>query len=163
MKPKILWICTDQQRFDTTVLLGNPHIRTPRIDGLVASGLAFTHAYCQSASFTPSRSSFLTDTYPSSVHGCSNGNDTWDDSAPLIKRLLADAGYDCELVGKLHLAGAHGRVETRGTDGYCLFKWSHDPRDKWHDEHAHKAWLAEKGYDLGEMRQGPASIPPDLH
>ena len=129
MKPNILWICTDQQRFDTIASLENPHIRTPRIDGLVASGLAFTHAYCQSPICTPSRSSFLTGMYPSSVHGCANGNDYWDDSAPLVTRLLADAGYDCGLAGKLHLAGAHGRVEPRGDDGYRVFKWSHDPRD----------------------------------
>ena len=71
-RPNILWICTDQQRYDTIHALGNDHIRTPNIDGLAAAGVAFTHAYCQSPICTPSRASFLTGMYPSSVHGCMN-------------------------------------------------------------------------------------------
>ena len=47
--PNILWICTDQQRYDTIGALGNPHVATPNIDSLVAEGVAFTHAYCQHA------------------------------------------------------------------------------------------------------------------
>jgi len=116
-RPNIFWVCTDQQRYDTIASRGNPHIRTPNLDRLVDSGLAFTHAYCQSPICTPSRASFLTAMYPSSVHGCMNGNAHWADAAPLVTKLLADSGYDCGLVGKLHLAGAHGRVEPRGEDG----------------------------------------------
>ena len=163
MKPNILWICSDQQRYDTISSLGNPHIRTPRIDALAASGLAFTHAHCQSPICTPSRASFLTGMYPSSVHGCTNGNDVWADAAPLITKLLADAGYDCGLAGKLHIAGAQGRIEPRAEDGYRSFKWSHHPRDQWPEGHAYRDWLAEQGHDLGEMQEDPASIPPDLH
>ena len=43
--PNILWVCTDQQRYDTTHALGNEHIRTPNRDRLVAEGVAFTNAY----------------------------------------------------------------------------------------------------------------------
>ena len=41
MRPNILWICTDQQRWDTIAALGNAHIRTPNIDRLVQEGTAF--------------------------------------------------------------------------------------------------------------------------
>jgi arylsulfatase len=58
-RPNILWICTDQQRYDTIGALGNPHVNTPNIDRLVAEGFAFTHAYCQSPICTPSRASFF--------------------------------------------------------------------------------------------------------
>ena len=70
--PNILWLCTDQQRYDTISALGNPHIQTPNIDNLVDTGVAFTHAHCQSPICTPSRASFLTRIYPSPVHGCIN-------------------------------------------------------------------------------------------
>ena len=44
--PNVLWICTDQQRYDTIHALGNKYIRTPNIDRLVATGTAFEYAYC---------------------------------------------------------------------------------------------------------------------
>ena len=162
-KPNILWFCTDQQRFDTIAALGNPHIRTPNLNRLVAEGVAFSHAYCQSPICTPSRASFLTGMYPSSVHGCMNGNDLWADAAPLVTKLLAEAGYDCGLAGKLHLAGAHGRVEPRGDDGYRVFHWSHDPRDIWPQGHAYAEWLRGLGRDPDYMINHPAETPPELH
>ena len=73
-QPNILWICTDQQRFDTIGALGNPHVSTPNLDKLVADGVAFTRTYCQSPICTPSRASFLTGMYPSAVHVNRNGN-----------------------------------------------------------------------------------------
>ncbi len=33
--PNILWICTDQQRYDTIHALGNEYIRTPNMDKLI--------------------------------------------------------------------------------------------------------------------------------
>ena len=162
--PNILWICTDQQRFDTISALNNTQLSTLNIDKLVASGVAFERAYCQSPICTPSRASFLTGMYPSSVHACGNGNDYWDEAAPLVTALLADAGYDCALAGKLHLAGAYGRIEPRPKhDGYRLFHWSHDPEDQWEAGHAYADWLGSLGHDLGEMRQNPHDIPPELH
>ena len=163
--PNILWFCTDQQRYDTIHSLNNPHIRTPNIDRLVAEGVAFTHTYCQSPICTPSRASFLTGRYPSSVHNTRNGNERWSEAAPLVTKLLRDgAGYDCGLAGKLHLAGAAGREEPRpADDGYRVFHWSHDPEDRYPSGHAYADWLAAQGYGLKEMRQNPADIPPHLH
>ncbi len=47
-KPNILWICTDQQRYDTIRALGNTYINTPNMDRLCETGTAFARAYCQS-------------------------------------------------------------------------------------------------------------------
>jgi len=164
MRPNILWICTDQQRYDTIRALGNEHINTPHIDRLVAEGTAFTHAFCQSPICTPSRASFLTGMYPSSVHGCCNGNDYWAGAAPLVTQLLADGkDYDCGLAGKLHLAGAAGRIEPRGDDGYRVFHWSHDSRDLWPEGHAYADWVRQKGHVLAELREDTARLPPALH
>lgn len=162
-RPNILWFCTDQQRFDTIAALGNPHIRTPNLDRLVAEGIAFTHAYCQSPICTPSRASFLTGMYPSAVHGCMNGNAVWAEAAPLVTAILDEAGYDCGLSGKLHLTGTAGREEPRPAhDGYRRFFWSHDPEDRF-PSHAYADWIGEQGYQLGELRKDPASIPVHLH
>lgn len=162
-RPNILWICTDQQRFDTIGALGNPHIHTPNLDRLVSEGVAFSHAYCQSPICTPSRASFLTGMYPGSVHGCMNGNDYWAGAAPLVTKQLAQAGYDCGLVGKLHLSGAQDRIEPRPDDGYRVFQWSHSPKDNWTEGHAYADWLRSQGQDLAELEKNPWRIPPALH
>ncbi len=163
VSPNILWICTDQQRFDTIHALGNPHIHTPNLDRLVAGGAAFTYAYCQSPICTPSRASFLTGMYPSRVRACCNGNDVWSEAAPLMTKLLADAGYDCGLSGKLHLAAAENREEKRGDDGYRVFHWSHGPIHLDHPGHEYDVWLTEQGHSLAELRRDPSGIPPELH
>ncbi|HIB89878.1 TPA: DUF4976 domain-containing protein [Candidatus Poribacteria bacterium] len=161
--PNILWLCTDQQRYDTIRALGNPHIQTPNIDSLVETGVAFTHAHCQSPICTPSRASFLTGMYPSTVHGCINGNEVWDDAAPLITKTLADAGYDCGLAGKFHLSGAQGRIEPRVNDGYRVFDWSHHPGDDWPEGHAYIDWLKNQGYDYKELMDQHGYIPVECH
>ena len=163
-RPNILWICTDQQRWDTISSLGNNCIRTPNIDRLANEGVAFLNAFCQSPICTPSRSSFLTGMYPSSVHGCGNGNDRWAEAAPLVTKTLADSGYRCGLVGKLHLAGCHGRIEPRPEDdGYSVFHWSHSHKDMWPEGHSYADWVRKKGGDLGEMYQEKGYMDPELH
>ena len=162
-RPNILWICTDQQRYDTLGAQGNAHVSTPRLDSLWRSGTAFTHAYCQSPICTPSRASFLTGTYPSTCHNTRNGNARFVDRFPLVTRLLADAGYDCGLIGKLHLASAYGRIEPRTDDGYRYWRYSHGPRDDWPVGHDYADWVRQHGSVLGELIKDPAGVPAPLH
>lgn len=128
-KPNILWITTDQQRYDTIHALGNEHIRTPNLDRLCAEGTAFTHACSQSPICTPSRGSFLTGLYPNTIHCNINGNEYFPENerVKLITQRLAEAGYDCGLSGKLHIAAAWNGVEKRCEDGYRRFWYSHGP------------------------------------
>ena len=44
-RPDILFIMTDQQRFDTIAALGNSDIYTPNMDRLVRRGITFSNAY----------------------------------------------------------------------------------------------------------------------
>lgn len=168
-RPNILWYCTDQQRYDTIRALGNPHITTPTLDALVADGVAFENAYCQSPICTPSRASFLTGRYPATTHVHRNGNAAFPASETLVTKRLADAGYDCGLIGKLHLSSAKGH-EKRVDDGYRLFRWSHHPLpDLDPDHHAYHQWLVEeKGVDPSELYGGMRSfcgpgVPAELH
>ncbi len=43
-RPNIVFLLTDDQRFDTIAALGNRQIHTPNMDWLVQQGTAFTHA-----------------------------------------------------------------------------------------------------------------------
>ena len=128
-RPNILWICTDQQRWDTLGCYGNPYVHTPHIDRLASEGVLFERCFSQSPVCTPSRASFLTGRYPRTTRCRQNGQDIPDDEV-LVTRLLADAGYVCGLAGKLHLSACNPSVtpemEPRIDDGYEVFHWSHD-------------------------------------
>ncbi|TWU49848.1 sulfatase family protein [Rubripirellula reticaptiva] len=162
-RPNILWYCTDQQRFDTIGALGNPHVITPTLDQLVADGVAFTHAYCQSPICTPSRSSFMTGMYPSRVHNTRNGNESFPSEPPVVTKLIAESGYDCGMVGKFHLQSAGHRTEPRIDDGFSYWKFSHAPRDDWSEGHDYAEWVRERGGDLDAMRQSDQRVPPEFH
>ncbi len=151
MKPNILWICSDQERFDTLGCYGNPFVQTPNLDTLAAEGVLFENAYSQSPVCTPSRASFLTGRYPRTTRCRQNGQAIPPDER-LVTKLLHDAGYVCGLAGKLHLAPCNPRVckstEKRIDDGYAQFFWSHDPSDVW-SAHDYTQWLQDKGRRRG--------------
>jgi arylsulfatase A-like enzyme len=167
-KPNIVWYCTDQQRFDTIRSLGNEHINTPNIDRLVEGGVAFLNAYCQSPICTPSRASFLTGKYPGTHQVHRNGNAYFPDDQTLVTKILADHGYDCGLVGKLHLSRGDVLEKRPKEDGYRYYKWSHHPNPDYPEGHAYADWLVEKGVDplalYGNLHGAiGAGVPDELH
>lgn len=54
-RPDILFVMTDQQRFDTVAALGNRHIYTPNLDRLVRRGVSFDNAYSTCPVCIPAR------------------------------------------------------------------------------------------------------------
>ena len=152
-RPNILWICTDQQRYDTIRALGNPLARTPNLDAFIGEGVAFENAFCQSPVCAPSRASFLTGRYARTTRCRQNGQSIPPDEI-LVSKLFAEAGYRCGLAGKLHLAScSDGKVEERTDDGYHDFHWSHHPQPDW-PENAYTQWLVEKGKTWDEVYGG---------
>ncbi|UFU06492.1 sulfatase family protein [Ruania halotolerans] len=126
-RPNILLICTDQQRYDALGVAGNPHICTPNLDQLATQGTRFTNCYVQATVCAPSRASLMTSRYLHNHGVWANGVDINPDEQ-FFTRTLADAGYDCGLVGKFHLGAAFGgRIEPRIDDGFRIFRWAHDP------------------------------------
>jgi arylsulfatase A-like enzyme len=167
-QPNVLWICTDQQRWDTLSCLGHPGASTPNFDKLAASGVNFTRAYCQSPICTPSRASFLSGMYPIANQVQRNGNDHYPDDLPLLPRMMQDAGYTTGLIGKLHLSRAEGVAETLPEGAYSEVYWSHHPDPDWTYGHDYRDWLLEKGADpealfanqKGAVREG---LPVEFH
>lgn len=142
-KFNVLWICTDQQRFDTLGCYGNNFVDTPNIDRLAKMGMLFDNCYSQSPICTPSRASFLTGRYPRTTRCRQNGQKIPDDEK-LVTKILAENDYICGLSGKLHLAPCHPSVckgmEERIDDGYHVFHWSHGGHDGW-ATHEYFQWL----------------------
>lgn len=152
--PNILWICTDQQRFDTIQGLSNSTIRTPNLAKFVNESVTFTNVFCQTPICSPSRASFLTGRYPH-VTGLRANGQRIRPSELLITRILANNEYTCGLSGKLHLSPCEGgRVENRIDDGYEVFSWSHDISDTWPLKNEWVNWLAEQGVKLPRAPRG---------
>ena len=63
-RPNFLWICTDQQRFDTLGCYGNPIVKTPAVDRLAAEGVRFENYFVHAPQCVPSRVSMHTGRYP---------------------------------------------------------------------------------------------------
>ena len=158
-RPNILWICSDQQRSDTIGAMGNPFIDTPVLDKLCGEGTGFKNCYAQSPMCTPSRAAMLTGRYCSSYHVFRNGNDKFPESEILVTKLLANDGYTCGLVGKLHLSTlARGR-EKPPDDGFSFRLSSHSPLPAKPEFNDYAKWLRdEKKVDLKEI-YGQMEVP----
>ena len=114
-KPNLLIIITDQEREVMHWPEGWAEANLPARRRLMANGLHFTRAQCNTAACSSSRATFFTGLYPAQ-HGvknlvsCNNYRDPVQrrisilpSSLPNLARLLATAGYHVELKGKLHL------------------------------------------------------------
>lgn len=100
-RPNILFIMTDQQRWDCVGANGNRLIRTPNLDRLASSGANMTHAFVQSPVCVPSRVSFFTGRYPHAHRNRVNYTPL-DRREVLMQARLQAAGYATASVGKLH-------------------------------------------------------------
>ncbi|MBO9608460.1 MAG: sulfatase-like hydrolase/transferase [Paenibacillaceae bacterium] len=100
-RPSVLILYTDQQRYDSLGCNGNPQAITPHLDRLASEGVRFENVFVQNPVCMPSRMSFLTGRYCSSLGVGFNGIPLPADAVPL-HRLLKPYGYHAGLIGKLH-------------------------------------------------------------
>jgi len=115
--PSVLVILSDDQRADTIQALGNPSIRTPALDALVARGAVCERAYCmgstQGAVCVPSRAMMLSGRSLFRIDERLRGCDTWPEA-------FARAGYRTFLTGKWHNGAASAtRCFAAGRDVFC--------------------------------------------
>ena len=103
-RPNVLFVFTDDQRFDTLGALGNDEIRTPNLDELVRTGVTFTHAHiagstvpavciCSRAMLLQGRDLWR------APRDCAEGLATWPET-------MARAGYATYGIGKWHNGAA---------------------------------------------------------
>lgn len=131
--PNIVFIITDQQRYDTIAALGFDYMDTPHLDRLVREGVSFERCYVTAASCAPARASLFTGYYPHTT-GILRNADLWRRS--WISRLADEAGYRCVNVGKMHSypyhtpLGFHERYVVENKDRYLEERYYFDEWDK---------------------------------
>jgi len=94
---------TDQQRFDTLGLNGNPMGLTPHFDRLARKGTFFREAVTPQPVCGPARSCLQTGQYATTTGVHRNGPGLKPDS-PKLAELFNKAGYDTSYIGKWHLS-----------------------------------------------------------
>jgi len=119
-RPNIIFILTDDQRWDEMSCMGHKFLKTPNMDRIRAEGVLFANAFCTTSLCSPSRATFLTGTY-AHTHGVinNNGREYDPDITPIYPELLQRSGYVTAHIGKLHMA-PHDRPR-RGYDHWVGF------------------------------------------
>ena len=57
MRPHLIFVITDQQRYDTIAALSFGHVQTPHLDRLVREGVSFSNCHITVPSCAPARAS----------------------------------------------------------------------------------------------------------
>ena len=131
-RPNIIFIITDQQRYDTIAALGYDYMETPHLDRLVSEGVSFSQCHVTPASCAPARASLFKGYYPHTT-GILKNADSWRRS--WIEQ-LNDAGYHCTNIGKMHTwpfetpLGFDERYVVENKDRYMEGRYYFDEWDK---------------------------------
>ncbi|WP_230986717.1 sulfatase-like hydrolase/transferase [Cohnella fermenti] len=102
-RPNVVVFFTDQQRWDTAGIHGNPLGLTPNFDRLARYGTHLEHAFTCQPVCTPARACLQTGTY-ATVNGCFANGIPLPEELPTLARCFNEHGYETGYIGKWHLA-----------------------------------------------------------
>lgn len=116
VRPNVVLVLIDDMGWGDFSCFGNPEAKTPNIDRLAGEGIRFSQFYVNAPICSPSRCALVTGQYPqrwritsylsNRADNRARGMADWlDPQAPLLVRMLHDAGYATGHFGKWHLGG----------------------------------------------------------
>ena len=100
-RPNLVFIFSDQQRYDTMRCYGNDWIQTPSLNALASESFVFERAYVTQPVCTPARASILTGLYPHAAGPVLNKM-LLPPETPVIAEMVS-SDYLCGYFGKWHL------------------------------------------------------------
>ncbi|MEW6356726.1 MAG: sulfatase-like hydrolase/transferase [Planctomycetota bacterium] len=106
-RPNILFLFSDQQRWDSVGCYGQPLDVTPNLDRMAGEGVRFEHAFTCQPVCGPARASIQTGKYAAEI-GCFRNGIALPTTENTIAHYLSEAGYEVAYVGKWHLASTSG-------------------------------------------------------
>lgn len=150
-RPNLLFVLSDDQRWDSLGLTGGTVARTPHLDRLAAEGTFFAQGTITSAICTPSRVSYFLGQYERR-HGVNFNSGTavspaaWAKSYPV---LLRAAGYHTGYVGKNH--------SPVGPQGYAsgIVERSFD---FWYAAHGHLSFYPKRRHAIFRDAQADTQV-----
>ena len=108
--PNILFLMSDEHRFDITGFSGNSIVRTPNLDRLAKDAVIFTNAYTPAPVCVPARQCMAVGKYPSEC-GVKKFEDDLPPSSQTFAAQFTRFGYRTVAAGKLH---HHGTDQMQG-------------------------------------------------
>ena len=108
-RPNVLFILTDDQRWDCVSLNPKSIIATPNIDRLGHEGVYFPNHFCTTSLCSPSRASILSGLY-AHAHGVANNFTEYPEDMPTWPLELQKSGYETAYIGKYHMGEANDDV-----------------------------------------------------
>jgi arylsulfatase A-like enzyme len=124
-RPNVVLLMGDDHGWEETGYNGHPHVQTPVLDEMAATGLQFDRFYAAHPSCSPTRASFLTGRHPNRMGTFAPGWSLRPEEITIAHR-LRDAGYQCAHFGKWHVGTVKaGSPANPGAMGF--HEWlSHD-------------------------------------
>jgi len=115
-KPNVIVFFTDQQRWDTTGVHGNPLDLTPNFDKMAQAGTHLYNSFTCQPVCGPARSAFQTGRYPTET-GCYHNGVPLPPNTKTLAEQFKNGGYQTGYIGKWHLA-AEEPVSPERRGGY---------------------------------------------
>ncbi|RKU24613.1 hypothetical protein C6497_17495 [Candidatus Poribacteria bacterium] len=128
VRPNILLLMTDQQRWDAMSSSGN-WVQTPNMDRIASEGVRFTNSVTTSPVCVPARLSLASGLYPHNTGVWQNQNHTMSVDTPTWMHALRDAGYRTSLFGKTHYYKHSEGIDMRKRE-YLLHAYGLDDVDE---------------------------------
>jgi len=119
-RPNIIFILTDDHRYDAMGFMGHPFLETPNMDRIAREGIYFRRAVVTTSLCSPSRASILSGMYAHN-HGVVNNYNPVDPGLKFFPEYLQEAGYITAFIGKWHMGGENDDPQ-RGFDYWLSFK-----------------------------------------
>jgi len=101
----VVFILTDDHRYDAMGFAGHPFLETPHMDSMAANGIHLKNAFVATSLCSPSRASILTGLY-THKHRVIDNNRLVPSGTIFFPQYLQRAGYDTAFIGKWHMGGA---------------------------------------------------------
>lgn len=124
-RPNIILMMGDDHGWEETGYNGHPHVKTPVLDEMAATGFRFDRFYAAHPNCSPTRASFLTGRHPNRM-GTFTPGWSFRPEEITIAHLMGKAGYRCGHFGKWHV-GAVKKQSPVSPGAMGFHEWlSHD-------------------------------------